>query len=63
MSPLRKTLLFLLLFVLVGIILLTWGSVGSAMLTMALIIGLGYTARTKLSGRYVHGRGVRCPWE
>lgn len=47
MSPLRKTLLFLMLFVLVGIILLTWGSVGSAVLTMALIIGLGYTALSR----------------
>lgn len=42
MDSLRKTLLFLFLFVLVAVILLTWGSVGSAVLTLALLIGLGY---------------------
>lgn len=42
MDSLRNTLLFLLLFVVLGVIVLTWGSVGSAVLTLALLIGLGY---------------------
>lgn len=47
MSSLRKTLLFLLFFVTLGVIILTWGSVGSAVLTLAMIIGLGFTALTR----------------
>jgi len=40
----RKVLLFLLLVAVVTVILATWGSVGSAILTLALLIALGYIA-------------------
>ena len=42
MSSFGRSLLFVVLFVLVALAILTWGSVGSAVLTMALLIGLGY---------------------
>ena len=41
MGKLQKPLLFILLFVIVAVILLTWGSIGSAVLTLALLIGIG----------------------
>lgn len=42
MGKLQKTLLFLLIFVTVAVIILTWGSIGSAILTLALLLALGY---------------------
>ena len=41
MGNLQKSLIFILLFVIVAVIILTWGSVGSAVLTLALLIGVG----------------------
>ena len=42
MGSFGRSLLFVVLFVLVALAILTWGSVGSAVLTMALLVGLGY---------------------
>lgn len=42
MDSFLKSLLFLVLFVIVALIILTWGSVGSAVLTLALLIGVGF---------------------
>lgn len=47
MSTLQKILLALLLLVIVAVIILTWGSIGSAILTLALIISLGFLALQK----------------
>ncbi len=41
MSKTRKCLLVLFLAGILGVILLTWGSIGSAVLTLALLLGLG----------------------
>ena len=42
MSRLQKILLFAVLLVIVAVIILTWGSIGSAILTLALLITMGY---------------------
>ena len=42
MGKVRKTLLFILLFGIVAVIILTWGSIGSAILTLALLLSLGF---------------------
>ena len=42
MGNLQKTFLFVILFVIVAVIILTWGSIGSAILTLALLIGVGF---------------------
>ncbi|MBQ7801920.1 MAG: hypothetical protein IJ375_06330 [Oscillospiraceae bacterium] len=42
MGKLQKVLLFILLFVIVAVIILTWGSIGSAILTLALLLGVGF---------------------
>ena len=41
MSTLRKLLLAAFLAAILAVILLTWGSIGSAVLTLALLIGIG----------------------
>ncbi len=41
MSKARTFLLILFLAGVLGIILMTWGSIGSAVLTLALLLGLG----------------------
>ena len=47
MGKLQKILLFIILFVLVAVIILTWGSIGSAVLTLGLLISLGFIALKK----------------
>ena len=42
MGSFQKALLFIVLFVIVALIILTWGSVGSGILTLALLIGIGF---------------------
>ena len=41
MSTLRKILLAVLLIAMVTVILVTWGSIGSIMLTLGLLVSLG----------------------
>ena len=41
MSRIQKILLGVFLTGILGLILLTWGSIGSAVLTLALLLGLG----------------------
>ena len=48
MGGLQKCLLFILLFAVVAVIVLTWGSIGSAILTLALLISLGYILLKKI---------------
>lgn len=47
MGKLQNILLFVVLFVVVAVIILTWGSIGSAILTLALLISLGYILLSK----------------
>ena len=42
MGSFQKALLFIVMFVIVALIILTWGSVGSGILTLVLIIAIGY---------------------
>ena len=42
MGSFQKALLFIVLFVIVALIILTWGSVGSGILTLVLLIGIGF---------------------
>lgn len=42
MGNFRKALLFIVLFVIVALIILTWGSIGSAVLTLALLLCVGF---------------------
>lgn len=41
MSRIQKILLFVVLFVILALIILTWGSIGSAILTLALLLAVG----------------------
>lgn len=47
MGKLQNILLFVVLFVVMAVIILTWGSIGSAILTLALLISLGYILLSK----------------
>ncbi len=47
MGKQQNILLFVVLFVVVAVIILTWGSIGSAILTLALLISLGYILLSK----------------
>ena len=47
MGKLQNILLFVVLFVVVAVIILTWGSIGSASLPLALLISLGYILLSK----------------
>ncbi len=42
MRKLQKILLILVFTAILAVILLTWGSVGSAVMTLALLLGLGF---------------------
>ena len=42
MSKLRKLLLAVILLGVLAVIILTWGSIGSSILTLALLLALGY---------------------
>lgn len=44
----RKLLLALLLVFVLAVIILTWGSIGSAVLTLALLISLGFILLKKI---------------
>ena len=48
MSGLRKLLLAMLLVATVTVILVTWGSIGSAILTLALLLAAGYMLVLKI---------------
>ena len=48
MSTFRKLLLLALALGMLAVIVLTWGSIGSAILTLALLISLGYILLKKI---------------
>lgn len=48
MGSLRTFLLILLTVFLIAVIILTWGSIGSAVLTLALLISLGFILLKKI---------------
>ena len=48
MGKTRIALLIILLVMIVTVIIATWGSVGSAILTLALLISLGFMALKKI---------------
>ena len=48
MEKVRITLLVILFVVILAVIILTWGSIGSAVLTLALLLVLGFMALKKI---------------
>ena len=47
-NRIRTAVMLLLLVALIGVIILTWGSIGSAILTLALLLAAGYMLVLKI---------------